>query len=114
MHSSVWIFPFVGSPIIEDLAVLDNRTSTVMPLSWKVVTDGGSTPLVFTLFVRREGSDFQIAKNDIALNGEATIVYDIVDLDPITQYDFKVMAYNNRDFDGFSTNISTSGKTRGK
>ena len=98
-----------------DLMVLSNKTSTVAPLSWLIVTDGGYGPLTFTVYKRTREVEFELV-NDKTQNyvsdGE-TINFDVVGLLPETWYDFKVMAQNGRTKNAFSGNISNSGDTVG-
>ena len=55
-----------GPPIIADLTVLKNRTSTVVPLSWFIESDGGYAPVIFTVFMKLTGeTEFHIVDDNI-------------------------------------------------
>ena len=105
-----------GPPIITDLTVLNNRMSTVVPLSWFIKSDGGYAPVTFTVSMKLTGeTEFHIVKDNIHnYASERNIMnFDVVELLPETQYEFKVRAKNDRTVNAFSGNISNFGDTMG-
>ena len=105
-----------GPPIIADLTVLNNRTSTVVPLSWFIESDGGYAPVTFTVFMKLTGkTEYYIVMDNIHnyASDRNTMNFDVVELLPETQYEFKVRAKNDRTGNAFSGNISNFGDTMG-
>ena len=111
----IFIILFTGPPIIADLTVLNNKTSTVAPLSWFIVTDGGYAPLTFTVYKKMFlDAEFSVVSDNIQnyVSEGKTINFDVVELLPATQYEFKVRAKNDIAENSFSGNISGSGDTK--
>ena len=81
---------FSGAPVIQDLKILSNKTSTVVPISWLILSDGGHAPLTFTVYKRTGDGEFHVVSDDIENYVEEgqTINFDVVELLPQTQYDF--------------------------
>ena len=104
-----------GAPVIQDLRILNNKTSTVVPISWFILSDGGYAPLTFTIYKRTGNAEFLVASDNIANYAKEgqTIIFDVIGLLPETLYDFRVQAKNSRDRDALSGNIRNSGDTTG-
>ena len=104
-----------GAPVIQDLRILSNKTSTAVPISWFILSDGGYAPLSFTIYKRTGNAEFHVVSDNIANYAKEgqTIIFDVLGLLPQTLYDFRVQAENSRDRDALSGNISNAGDTTG-
>ena len=108
----------LADPIISNLTVNWNTTSTVIPVIWKLQSNGGYSNVTFTVWVKLASSgSYHIWKDNIQLDVKEgdEISVDVDTLVPNKHYDLKVMAQSNTSSgDIRSTPLYTSGLTRGQ
>ena len=112
------MFSLLGPPSLTAENMYGNSTSTVVPLTWEILTNGGNPPINFTVGVKLTNETvYQKWKEVINHHGQVgdQVIVNVDNLSPNTEYDFNITAKNSRTTgDPYSESKYVHGRSRGK
>ena len=103
----------VGHPLLHNVSV-SSRTSMSLRVSWIVYRNGNHPPVGIYIFYRKSSETlWQFFGNQTTSNNDQHMYQDVHPLDPMSMYDIRIEAINQRETDN-RTSAAVTGATRGR